>query len=213
MQDAAGEWSLDILADEFGYEVTGIEYVVERAAIGKQLNVGHEDKVNLLNGDYHNLAQFPDNYFDGVYTMETLVHSYSYQLALSEFLRVLKPGGKLVLFEYSIPELDSVPVFVRHLAERVIRNTGMASLPYFTHGSFPEILEKAGFEKTVSNDISKHVYSSWFYLFKNAIRESFDNVIQGKIGLDFVPGSMWIWPARHKLKYVISEAYKPEAIG
>lgn len=199
------------LVEEFGLEVTGIDLIHKRLNEGSKLNgrTSNISSINLVNADYHALP-FADESFDGVYTMETLVHAHEFKLVLSEFLRVLKPGGKIVLFEYSIPKLSSVPIVARNLAERVIKNTGMTSLPYFTHGSFPELLKDAGFENPQAVDISRNVYSSWFYLWKFAARTTFEEFSHGRIGLDNIPGSMWIWPARHKLGYNICQANKPK---
>src|SRR6266536_3092049 len=41
--------------------------------------------------------ELPADHFDGVYTMETLVHAASAAKVLRQFWRVLKPGGRLVL--------------------------------------------------------------------------------------------------------------------
>lgn len=200
------------LTEKFGYDVTGIDLIRERLHVGNQVNsdLGISD-IDLANADYHNLP-FADNTFDGVYTMETLVHAYDHKRVLGEFKRVLKPGGKLALFEYTIPPLDTVPnkgIRIRDLAERVIENTGMTSLPHFTHGSFPKTLEEAGFQNAEAVDVSKNVYPSWYYLWKFAARQTFDNLRRGQLTLDKIPGSFYIWPARHKLGYVISKANKP----
>lgn len=200
------------MTEEYGYDVTGIDLIYRRLQNGSKLNhSANISSIDLVNTDYHFLP-FVDHSFDGIYTMETLVHAYDFRLVLKEFLRVLKPGGKIVLFEYTIPELDSVPKVARKLAERVIRNTGMTSLPHFIHGSFKDILEEAGFENIKSEDISRSVYPSWFYLWKFAIRTVVGDSIHGKIGLDHIPGSTWIWPARHKLGYCISQSNKPYSL-
>ncbi len=196
------------LTNEFKYDVVGIDFIDRRLHKGQEISRDADTPLNLTNADYHFLP-FADNSFDGIYTMETLVHAFDHKKVLNEFLRVLKPGGKLVLFEYSIPKLTSVPPIARKLAERVIRNTGMASLPEFYHGAFPKILTDSGFDNAKAEDISKNVYPSWFYLWKFAVKSTLEEWQHGNIGIDQIPGSMWIWPARHKLGYNICQATKP----
>lgn len=197
------------MTEEFGLKVTGIDLIHKRLVQSAKLNQQNDLTVDQANTDYHHLP-FPNSSFDGVYTMETLVHAHNYHQVLSEFFRVLRPGGRIVLFEYSIPALQAVPTPLRNLAERVIRNTGMASLPYFTHGAFPSILEHAGFEHAIAENVSKNVYESWYYLWKFAIHFTLDEFSHGRIGLDNIPGSMWIWPTRKRLGYNICQANKPE---
>ncbi len=197
------------LAQEFGYQVTGIDLISDR--LQKAVELTQETNlatVNFLNADYHALP-FVDESFDGVYTMETLVHAQNFEQVLAEFYRILKPGGKIVLFEYSIPELRSVMPLARKMATKVIENTGMTSLPHFTHGSFANILSTAGFENVRTEDISRNVYRSWFYMWQFAIRFSLEEFAQGRIGFSHIPGSMWIWPARKQLGYNICQASKP----
>lgn len=197
------------LAEEFGHKVTGIDLLRNRLRRGSRINRDvATPTMNLVNADYHGLP-FSDDSFDGVFTMETLVHAKDHELVLSEFLRVLRPGGRVVLFEYAIPELDSVPAPARNLAKRVIENTGMTSLPYFTHGSFPGILEKAGFENASAEDISRNVHPSWFHLWTLAMKTVLVEFSHGRVSLDNIPGSTWVWPARHKLGYNICQANKP----
>lgn len=198
------------LADEFGHGVTGIDLIYKRLHDGsKNSPFSGRPSVVRAQADYASLP-FRDESFDGVYTMETLVHAPDFQLVLEEFRRVLRPGGRLVLFEYTIPPLDTVPPMARDLAERVIRNTGMTSLPYFIHGSFPRHLEDAGFVNASATDISRNVYPSWYYLWKQALGATLNELCHGRVGLDNVPGSTWIWPARHRLGYIISQAEKPQ---
>ena len=198
------------LTEEFGYDVTGVDLIEKRLSLGRQLNNGDQkmSRIDLVNGDYHDLP-YQDALFDGVYTMETIVHAYSLSNVLREFGRILKPGGKVVLFEYSIPDLNKIPKVPRLLAKRVIKNTGMASLPLMVHGSWPNILENAGFENASAFDISRNVYPSWFYLWKFSIKSTLEEFGKGHISIDNIPGSMFIWPARSRLGYNICQATKP----
>lgn len=100
-----GEGTVAIhLAQEFGYEIYGIDIIdwsIENAKRNK-LKAGIEG-LHFRVGDYTETG-FPDGYFDGVYTMETLVHSPNYKKTLKEFYRVLKPGGVVVNHEYVLDD-------------------------------------------------------------------------------------------------------------
>lgn len=60
---------------------------------------GLEDKISIYLGDYHDLTDFPDSSFDGIYTMETFVHADDPAKVLRGFYRLLNPGGVLVHHE------------------------------------------------------------------------------------------------------------------
>ncbi len=146
----SGEGNVAIhLAKKFGFRIEGVDlldFAVE-IANKKIKNLGLENQVHFQVGDYTYL-NFPKNYFDGIYTMETLVHVPDYKKPLREFYRVLKPGGKLALFEYSFlpPNNHDYDVREKKIWNIMIEESGMHSFPYFIHGKFPEILKKAGFE-------------------------------------------------------------------
>lgn len=59
------------------------------------------ENLSIQEGDYHDLSPiFPSNRFDAVYTIETLAHATDLPAVLGEFYRVLKPGGRIALYEY-----------------------------------------------------------------------------------------------------------------
>ena len=49
---------------------------------------GLEDKISIYLGDYHDLTDFPDNSFDGIYTMKTFVHTDDLAKVLRGFLPI-----------------------------------------------------------------------------------------------------------------------------
>jgi SAM-dependent methyltransferase len=59
------------------------------------MDLGSGDNVDLI-GDAHNL-QFPDNSFDAVVMQAVIEHLVNPNVAISEALRVLKPGGYLYI--------------------------------------------------------------------------------------------------------------------
>lgn len=136
------------LAQHFGFRVQGIDLLPDsiHRAVNNTHNAGLDEQVTFHVGDYSHIDA-PDGSFDGVYTMETLVHAPDYKAALAEFFRILKPGGHLVLIEYSIPNLDQMPDGTEKKRQFYLinRRAAMHSLPYFVHGSFPQILADAGF--------------------------------------------------------------------
>ena len=52
---------------------------------------GLQDGVSVRLGDYHDLADFPNGSFDGIYTMETFVHADDPLKALRNFLSPPSP--------------------------------------------------------------------------------------------------------------------------
>jgi ubiquinone/menaquinone biosynthesis C-methylase UbiE len=96
--------------------------------------------------------------------METLVHAFDHERALQELLRVLKPGGKLVLFEYSLAPRHDQSAAEQASFDFIVEGGAMPSLPSFIHGAFPEILERAGFVAVSVQDITDRVMPmlKWF---------------------------------------------------
>ena len=55
--------------------------------------------VTLREGDYNDLSAFPEASFDVVFAVETLCYAESKEHVFAEITRILKPGGKLVIFD------------------------------------------------------------------------------------------------------------------
>jgi SAM-dependent methyltransferase len=75
----------------FGGQVVGIEYEIERAVAARAVS----ENISCAAGE--NLP-FPDEVFDLVLSHEVLEHVLNDRMAVQEMVRVLRPGGRAVIF-------------------------------------------------------------------------------------------------------------------
>jgi sterol 24-C-methyltransferase len=146
------------LARERGWRVVGVDLLDWHVARARRRAAaqGLAGRVAFHAMDYTRL-RFPDASFDGLYTMETLVHAPDAHEALREFRRVLRPGGRLALVEYSVCPREELTPLQRYGADLIVEGSGMHSLPGFVHGSFPGLLERAGFAEVAVEDLTPRV--------------------------------------------------------
>jgi demethylmenaquinone methyltransferase/2-methoxy-6-polyprenyl-1,4-benzoquinol methylase len=84
--------------------ITGIDISEGMLAIGRKKieKLGLDNKITLQGGDSETIS-FPDQTFDAI-TVAFGVRNFEHlEKGLSEMRRVLKPGGKLVILEFSNP--------------------------------------------------------------------------------------------------------------
>ena len=155
----AGEGLVAIeLARMFGLRVTGID-LISRNPPRARANATRErlgDSVHFVRGDFEVLP-FPDEHFDGAYTMETLVHANNAYRVLREFHRILRPGGRIMLFEYTLPPRPSLTPKQARALDEVITGSAMASLPRFVNGSMAEFVRECGFRDVAVADATDRI--------------------------------------------------------
>ncbi|MBZ9750466.1 bifunctional demethylmenaquinone methyltransferase/2-methoxy-6-polyprenyl-1,4-benzoquinol methylase UbiE [Deinococcus sp. HMF7604] len=83
-------------------EVVGSDFVPEMLAIGRQKATARHLQVSLEEGDALNLP-YPDGSFDAVTCAFGFRNFADYERGLSEFWRVLAPGGRAVILEFPPP--------------------------------------------------------------------------------------------------------------
>jgi ubiquinone/menaquinone biosynthesis C-methylase UbiE len=89
--------------------------------------------------------------------METFVHSADPKAALAEFHRVLRPGAKLVMFEYSRTPDDQVSADANDALRRVCEGAAMPAWLHLYHGTLDELLTGQGFEATPAEDVTANM--------------------------------------------------------
>ena len=111
---------MKLLAPEL---IVGIDISEAMLEMGKKkiANAGLQKSVVLQPGDAEEIA-FPDAGFDGITVAFGVRNFQNLEKGLSEMFRVLKPGGKLVVLEFSKPEkgffLPFYKIYLRFIAPR-----------------------------------------------------------------------------------------------
>ena len=153
------------LAQHYEVHVTGIDIVdfeLEKARRrARQFSLVGKTDFQLK--DYSH-TDFPNDSFDKIYTTETLSHAHDVRGVLKEFYRLLKPGGKIVLFEYTIAEDNEFTREEMASLDFVINGSGMFGLKQFRHGKFPQALVDVGFINVKEMDITDHIGPSFLRL-------------------------------------------------
>ena len=146
------------VAANFGLRVHGVDLLDFnlKEADHRAKRRGLESLVSFSKMDYSKLS-FPERMFDGLYTMESLVHAASSEAVLGEFNRVLKPGGRLVLFEYARAPDEVMPMPAARAFAEVNRLAVMPSFQRFKYGVLEGQMQEAGFSSVTVEDITHHM--------------------------------------------------------
>ncbi|KAI1128454.1 S-adenosyl-L-methionine-dependent methyltransferase [Nemania abortiva] len=148
------------LAKSHGLLVEGID-VIDHHIVKAIRNIKHsglpEGTVTVSKMDYHHLEAFANQSFDGVYTMETFVHATDPKVALAGFYRLLRPGGRLVLFEYDHDLDKGSPFGMGDSMAMVNEYAAMPTNAISQPGVLKSMLEECGFEDIVIRDYSENI--------------------------------------------------------
>ncbi len=134
------------LSDHVGCRVTGIDLSDEYIEVAKRLTalLGMQDKVDFLATSALDLP-FDENAFDGVWSLQMNMNVEDKLGWLTEVRRVLKPGGRAVLYEVCGHENGPL-----HFPVPWAQDDSMSFL--IPPDAFREVILAAGFEIEVWND-------------------------------------------------------------
>ncbi|HLI92690.1 MAG TPA: bifunctional demethylmenaquinone methyltransferase/2-methoxy-6-polyprenyl-1,4-benzoquinol methylase UbiE [Puia sp.] len=173
---ATGTGDLAILLTRYlpGVQVTGIDISAGMLGVGRQkvTRLQLDKQITLLTGDSEAL-QFPDGQFDAVTVAFGVRNFENLEKGLREMLRVLKPGGKLVVLEFSKPRLPGIRQvydgYLRLVAPKVGKMISSSREAYqylndsvraFPEGkAFTDILDSSGYSNPRLNRLSLGICS------------------------------------------------------
>lgn len=140
----------------FGLRVSGVDLLPENVAEARRrvARDGLNDAIRISQGDYSRLPDVPSGSFDGVYTMETLVHVPDVEAALQTFRRILRPGGRLVLFEYAHAPYPQMPSGASAAIRRINELASMPTFDRLEDGVLRNLVEGAGFVGVADEDVT-----------------------------------------------------------
>jgi len=150
-----------ILAQDYGFNVTGITISPQQVKRAQELTPPGVSAKFLV--DDAMALSFPDASFDVVWSVEAGPHMPDKAIFAKELMRVLKPGGVLVVADWNQRDDRQVPL---NLWERVVMRQLLDqwSHPEFASiEGFSELLEATGLTDgpVITADWSKETLPSW----------------------------------------------------
>lgn len=138
-----------------GLDLVGIDILDFNLAQARHRSdrAGLAGRTRFLRADYHHLPVVTGA-LDGAYTMETLVHAAEPEVVIGELFRVLRPGGRLVMCEYSRTPADRLSARSDRALETVCRLAAMPGWLKLPHGRLERLLAAAGFAVEPATDVT-----------------------------------------------------------
>jgi ubiquinone/menaquinone biosynthesis C-methylase UbiE len=148
------------MAKTHGLRIDGID-IIDHHIVKAKRNVARaglpEGTVTVRKMDYHHLESIADSSLDGIYTMETFVHATDPEAVIAGFHRILRPGGRLALFEYDHDLVDDSPEDMAASMRKINKYAAMPTNDLSRPGVFERMLETAGFENVILHDLSDNI--------------------------------------------------------
>jgi demethylmenaquinone methyltransferase/2-methoxy-6-polyprenyl-1,4-benzoquinol methylase len=155
-------------------KITGIDISIGMLDVGKRKmkTKGYDDLIQLQEADSENLP-FEDHSFDAVCVSFGVRNFEHLEIGLSEMNRVLKPGGKLYILEFSSPSVFPFKQIYNFYFKSILPSLGKlissdnsaysylpASVDSFPYGKkLNTIIENCGYSKAENHPLSLGIAS------------------------------------------------------
>ena len=158
-------------------KIIGVDISEGMLSVGREklIKKNLTDKIELISGDSEFLP-FEDNFFDAVIVSFGVRNFENLEKGLSDMLRVLKPGGKVVILEFSKPKSFPFKQLYKFYFQWILPKIGKLisknhaaytylpdSVQAFPDGDdFLNILDKIGFQKNQCTPLTLGISSIYF---------------------------------------------------
>ena len=158
-------------------KIIGVDISEGMLSVGREklIKKNLTDKIELISGDSEVLP-FEDNFFDAVIVSFGVRNFENLEKGLSDMLRVLKPGGKVVILEFSKPKSFPFKQLYKFYFQWILPKIGKLisknhaaytylpdSVQAFPDGDdFLNILDKIGFQKNQCTPLTLGISSIYF---------------------------------------------------
>lgn len=116
--------------------------------------------ISLIEGDFNDLSGLKRNSFDLVFGVETVCHGEDKERVVSEVVKVLKPGGKFIIFDVYEPK----PQGKMSEFERYISTVTLAAMRVTANdqyiGDMKKYLKKHNFSQIEITDLTQEIVPS-----------------------------------------------------
>lgn len=139
--------------------ITINEYQVKRARLHNK-KAGLDSLCEVVCGNFLEMP-FPENSFDGAYSIEATCHAPKLEEVYAEIFRVLKPGALYVSYEWvTTDKYNGDDAEHREVIQGIERGDALPGLR--THVDIAEAAKKVGFEVVKEKDLARPPSEPWW---------------------------------------------------
>ena len=138
---------------------TGITIVQAHVAMAESLAKKHHVTSNtcFFEQNYCHTS-FPDQTFDGIIALESVIYAHAYEDLILELYRVLKPGGRIAILDGFQTE-KPIPTSLKKIYQIWLK--GRALIDVESVNTFVVCMKQTGFRNVIIDDISSHITPSY----------------------------------------------------
>jgi tocopherol O-methyltransferase len=153
------------LAREVGCSVIGVNLVAFQTLRARRLAAakGISTRAKFLVADYAQ-TPFASASFDVVWGLESIVHAESQEMFVREAARLLRPGGRLLIAEYTARESPVLSTDEQQLIASGLNGWAMTRI--LTPGEYTALARKNGFDDVTTYDLTDAMQPSITHLGK-----------------------------------------------